>query len=85
MEQFDLQQQKEWLLMNGFSLEDVAEDDVRVYMMSLGVITFVAELKDGHFTYSSHVSWDGERDNWAMYSYKEFKIFVECLSKLTIL
>lgn len=84
MEQTDLYKQKSWLLENGFCLEDVAEDDVRVYMRSLGLITFVAELRKGVFRYSSHVSWDGKKDNWAEYSFKDFKLFIECLTKLQI-
>lgn len=83
MEQFDIEQQKKWLIERGFQLEDVAEDDVRVYMKPLGVITLIAEIKNKSFRYSAHVSWRGDDDNYAMFNYKDFRVFHDCLSKLT--
>lgn len=82
MEQFDIYKQKEWLIDNGFVLEDVAEDHISVFMKPLGLITFVAELQNNRFKYTSHVSWDGKTDHWAEYTFKEFKNFNECLNKL---
>lgn len=81
-----MQQQKikEWLLDNSFTLEDVAEDNVYVYMKQLKVLTFIAEYSNNSFKFAIHVSWDGKKDNYSMFDCERFKIFHDCLSKLTI-
>lgn len=84
MQQFDVFKQQEWLIERGFTLEDVSEDNIRVYMRSLGCMTFISEYKRGCFTYAVHVSWDGDTDNYAQYNFREFEMFYNCLSKLTI-
>lgn len=76
---------RQWVTENGFSLEDVAEDHIDVYMKPIKLITLVVDIKEkGECVFSAHVSWDGENCNFADFTFEEFKHLNNALTKLTI-